>query len=66
MQFSSWIILGISDWFLQIRAKCEPLEQENGTRKVKMRIAGMDFWVCDRKVTPWGRPPVCRFEGSPP
>jgi len=22
--------------------------------------------VRDRKVTLWGRPPVCRFEGSPP
>ncbi len=22
--------------------------------------------VCDRQVTLWGRPPVCRFEGSPP
>ncbi len=22
--------------------------------------------MCDRKATLWGRPPVCRFEGSPP
>ena len=21
--------------------------------------------MCDRKVTLWGRPPACRFEGSP-
>ena len=23
-------------------------------------------WAHDRKVTLWGRPPTCRFEGAPP